>query len=193
MVWFRRSTPSLYCWPRRRPIIFLLPFLCAFFILAQTTFLHAQGIYSEQDEFHVKATFLYRLFDFTQWPEPPADAKPMNLCVYGDNPFGNALDVLSETKPRTVSYINDLADLPNCQVLYVSNSMRTQLNRIFNAAKNSPILTVSDIPDFAERGGMVAMELQRSAVRLKVNRSASMQAGLVLNAKLLEVSEIVDP
>ena len=51
------------------------------------------GRTSPPSEYEVKATFLLNFTKFVQWPsspEPPATA--FNICILGEDPFGETLD-----------------------------------------------------------------------------------------------------
>jgi len=49
-------------------------------------------------------------------------------------------------------------------------------------------LTVSDMPRFTERGGMVEFVVDSSRVRFQVNLTTAERAGLTLSSQLLKVA-----
>jgi len=53
------------------------------------------------------------------------------------------------------------------------------------------VLLVSDVEDFARRGGMVQFTLRDNKLKLVVNLPAVRDAGLKLSSKLLRMAEIV--
>jgi hypothetical protein len=59
----------------------------------------------------------------------------------------------------------------------------------------APILTVSDIEGFSRKGGMVEFALQddRKAVQILINRRAASQKRIDFNAQLLRLARIVEP
>jgi hypothetical protein len=54
----------------------------------------------------------------------------------------------------------------------------------------APILTVSDIEDFTDRGGVVAFYLDRKKVRFAVNPTSARRRGLKLSSQLLRLGRI---
>jgi hypothetical protein len=50
---------------------------------------------------------------------------------------------------------------------------------------------VSDMPRFAERGGMIQFILEENRVRFQVNLAAAQNAGLVLSSQLLKLAALV--
>ena len=45
-------------------------------------------------EYRVKAVYLYNFIKFVDWSNPPKKSK---ICTYGENPFGQELQELSES------------------------------------------------------------------------------------------------
>jgi hypothetical protein len=76
-------------------------------------------------------------------------------------------------------------------VLFVGRSELAHLPRILQQIRGTGVLTVSDIEDFARKGGIVGFFNQGGRVRLEINAVLARQAGLKLSAKLLEISRIV--
>ncbi len=50
------------------------------------------------------------------------------------------------------------------------------------------VLTVSDLPRFTQRGGMVQFVLEGNRIRFEVNATAVERAGLALSSELLKVA-----
>jgi len=53
------------------------------------------------------------------------------------------------------------------------------------------ILTVSDIPKFSQRRGMIQLVLDGGRIRFEVNLTATQRAGLTLSSELLKVATAV--
>jgi hypothetical protein len=53
------------------------------------------------------------------------------------------------------------------------------------------VLTVSDAPQFAQRGGMIGFQLDGNRVRFAVNLGAAQEAGLQFNSELLRVAATI--
>jgi hypothetical protein len=55
----------------------------------------------------------------------------------------------------------------------------------------SGVLTVSDIPQFSQRGGIIQFVQESNKIRFEVNLACAMAAGLTLSSELLKVAVIV--
>jgi hypothetical protein len=73
----------------------------------------------------------------------------------------------------------------------VSSSEESQLPSVLQTAGGAGILTVSDLPQFAARGGMIQFVSQGNRIRFEVNLTAVEQANLTLSSELLKVATAV--
>ena len=61
------------------------------------------------------------------------------------------------------------------------------------ALRGQPVLTVSDIGNFAESGGMIGFVTDDNKVKVEVNAKAITSAGLRVDAQLLEIAvKVID-
>jgi len=153
---------------------------------------------SKPKEYEVKATYLYNFARFVEWPATPAAAKSdaFAICVLGQDPFGPALDsvVAGETidgKAVLARRVMKPQDAVSCRVLYISSSEDGRLKEIMAALNKVGVLTVSDIPQFSQRGGMIQFVEESNKIRFEVNLASAEDAGLTLSSELLKVAVIV--
>ena len=146
-------------------------------------------------EYEVKAAYLYNFGKFVVWPEKsaPRQGESFEICVLGEDPFGSALDsaVLGETiggKGVAIKRISKPQDMGNCRVLFISTSEAAGLPEILATLDKASVLTVSDMPQFSQRGGMIEFVLDGNRVRFEVNVTNAEDAGLNLSAALLKVA-----
>jgi hypothetical protein len=142
----------------------------------------------------VKAVYLLNFGRFAIWPTTAAaDAGSFGVCVLGHDPFGATLDatVAAERidgKNVVTRRIATPADAIGCRILFVSASEERVLPVIVQAAEKAGVLTVSDMPHFVERGGMIQFVSQDNKVRFEINVGAAQHAGLALSSELLRVA-----
>lgn len=148
-------------------------------------------------QYQVEATYLYNFSQFVAWPAGQATAdKFFNICVLGQDPFGPALSamVANETvagKNVVAKRISATQEATNCRILFLSSSESGRLKEILGTLGGASVLTVSDLPEFAQRGGMVQFLLLDDRVRFEVNLAATKRAGLTLSSDLLKVATTV--
>lgn len=154
-----------------------------------------QGQHAKAVEYEVKATYLYNFARFVRWPAQGLNGQSDSfaICVLGDNPFGLALQatVAQETiggKSVVARQISVPQDAMNCRVLFISSSENKRLKQILTSLDTASVLTVSDLPHFTLRGGMVQFVLEGNRVRFEVNSATAERAGLTLSSELLKVA-----
>jgi hypothetical protein len=146
-------------------------------------------------EFQVKAAYLYNFGRFVEWPAEGAPDKggSFQICVLGMDPFGQTLDatLASETiggKSVMAKRISKPQDVDGCRIVFISSSEESHLKDVLAALEKTSVLTVSDIPGFSQRGGMIGFLLDGNRVRFDVNLAIAKEAGLTLSSELLKVA-----
>jgi hypothetical protein len=79
-------------------------------------------------------------------------------------------------------------DALSCRVLFISSSEQSRLKEILAALDETSVLTVSDMPQFTRRGGMIQFVVEANRVRFEVNLTSAERAGLILSSQLLKVA-----
>jgi hypothetical protein len=148
-------------------------------------------------EAQVKAAYVYNLTKFVYWNSrdlstPP---NPVAIFVVGVDPIGDILEEFSRHQttgqPIVVKKVSVDSDISGCNMLFVGRSEQQVFPSMLRRLRNAAVLTVSDIPGFTARGGMVDFTIEQGKVRLQINMSAVNDAGLKISAKLLEVARFI--
>ncbi len=149
-------------------------------------------------EYQVKAAYLLKFGEFVKWPPSTAADKneSFTACVLGADPFGATLDstLAGETldnKPVVIKRISKPQDAAGCRILFISSTEEERLKEILTAIDQTSVLTVSDMPGFSRRGGMIEFVLEGSRVRFEINLASAENAKLSLSSQLLKVATTV--
>ena len=150
-------------------------------------------------EHQLKAVFLYRFAHFVSWPASAfvSSNAPFRICIWGEDPFGNQIDVAVaneriKNRPITVSRIHDVEEMASCQIVFASKSKQRYKAHIFTFVKNRPILTVSDMENFANRGGMIEFFNFGNKVRFIIAPKHVKTANLKISSRLLQIAKIAE-
>ena len=163
--------------------------------LVAASCLWAQGL--KPTDYDVKAVYLYNFGRFVEWPaSATTNGDSFNVCVLGQDPFGRALDdtLAGENiggRSVTAKRISTPQEAVGCQILFMSYTEDSRLTKIIEALNKGAVLTVSDMPQFSQRGGMIQFVLEGKKVRFEVNLTAVQRAGLTLSSELLKVATTV--
>jgi hypothetical protein len=167
-------------------------------------FLLAQGHYAatvaappaESLEYPVKAAYIYNFSRFVEWPADGQRGSSVEICVFGEDPFGRALERAIANKslngrPLLVARIERLKDLRPCPILFVSSSEAERVGDVLAAIRGAPVLTVGESENFARLGGVVGFFLDGGRVRFEINLAAAADARLKISSQLLRVAAFV--
>jgi hypothetical protein len=162
---------------------------------------HAAGVEpAVSKEYQIKAAFIFNFVKFVEWPETAfANANdPIHIGVLGEDPLGTALDQIVKgekihDRRLVVERSNNVEDLKNCHLLFISRSERTKVKDIITNLGQVPVLTVSDIEGFAGNGGAIRLYLEDNKVRFEINPSIAKKLNLKMSSQLLNLGKIVEP
>jgi hypothetical protein len=172
------------------------------FILILTGLMGARVLLSsahaleESREYEVKAAFIYHFAKFVSWPgESKSD--PLIIGVLGNDPFGKIWEEIRRKtvrgRPIVVNLCgNDLGLAKKCQVVFISRVDREKLKIILGQLFEKPVLTIADLPLFAETGGMIGFYSHENKVRFAINLESCKKAGLAVSSNLLKLARIVE-
>jgi len=154
--------------------------------------LHAQQ--SSPTENQVKSAYLYNFGKFVEWPaKGVTGGEFFTFCVLGDDSFSSTLEttIAGESingKKVLAKRVAKPQDAVSCRILFISSSEQSRLKEIVAALEDTSVLTVSDMPQFTRRGGMIQFVVEANRVRFEVNLTNAERAGLTLSSQLLKVA-----
>ena len=148
-------------------------------------------------EYLLKAAFLYNFAKFTRWPPSsfPDGSAPLRVCVFGEDPFGAALESIAGRTIRgrvvEVRRIESVEAGMACHLLFISVSEAARLTGILDSLSGRPVLTIADMPGFARSGGIINLKTNSNdKIRFEINVAIAKRAGLRFSSKLLNLAEI---
>jgi hypothetical protein len=148
--------------------------------------------------YEVKTAFLFNFAKFIEWPASSfaTPQSPFAICVLGQDPFGNILDVALQGKvigirPLAVRRLKDKFEARSCQIVFVSSSESPHLADIVGTLRGANVLLVGETNGFAASGGTIEFILEDNHVRFAINTDAADRSGLKFSSKLLALAQIV--
>jgi hypothetical protein len=171
-----------------------LAFIAAAIVL--TAGIQAQPPKANGDQ--VQAAYLYNFGKFVKWPavSPANQSGSFTICLLDDDPFGRVLQstLAGESvggKPVTIKRLAKAQDAAACHILFINAGQGRDLRGILAAVDQVSVLTVSDMPDFSKRGGMIQFVLDGDRLRFEINLEGAEKAHLVFPSELLKVAAAV--
>jgi hypothetical protein len=155
----------------------------------QDTLLKSAKIINPYIPYRDKALRMESIVRFVTWPpglRMEDTSTPFNVTVIGKNPFGNHMQDVYQgkrilNKQVNIRYISNVKQIGNTHLLFVSASMKNELDTVLDSVRDKPILTVGDTQGFARQGIHVNFFYEGVKLRFEINESAARRAGLAIN------------
>lgn len=164
-------------------------------IANQTVFADDNMSVAEQQEYQVKALFLYNFANFVEWPSNAfsSEEQSIRLCLFGDVPFGVFLDEVDGTligdRELAVQRATNVADISEgCHILFVGDEKRVLLPEFWNEIKYLYVLSVGEESQFTQRGGIINILRTTDQVQFEVNITNAIANGLFISSDLLALA-----
>jgi hypothetical protein len=147
-------------------------------------------------EFQIKANWLLKFPYYVEWPPATFTNKeaPLIIGVLGPDPFRQALEKLLDKqvdgREVKVLHFDAVDNMSDCHILYVNLPDPKEVQRALILLRGKPTLTVSDRDEFTELGGMISLLKFKNRLKPHINNAAARRANLIIDPRLLTVSEI---
>ncbi len=164
---------------------------------------------AQSDEKEIKAAFVLSVAEFVTWPDTEfagPDA-PLVVGLLGDLAFDTQLEEVSprtsaQGRPVRVRRLQPGEPVDGCHILVFGAIGRDEMEHTLAQVRGSAVLTLAELDDFAQRGGIMHIRFERNPVagnrhsdigiRFGINLAASERAGLEISSRLLQVATLVD-
>lgn len=145
-------------------------------------------------EYAVKATYLYKLAPFVNWPpgEFVGPDAAFRICVVGDDPFhGFLADAVVGRRFGTHAFevlrLDALTADAGCQIAFIGKLPVQTTRQALAAVDGSPVLTVVDSATPDDQG-IVQFVIRQGRVGFEINTSAAARNHLTISSKLLSLA-----
>jgi hypothetical protein len=165
----------------------------------------------------IKAGMVLNFVRYTEWPAESFAAedsaivitilgeskisKQLEETVKGQQVRGRKVEVKKVKYPqpsegeKTVGeeQLREFHDkLRKSQVLFIGDDEDGHVESVIKEMGTSSVLTVSDLGDFAERGGMLGLVIREGRVAFNINKTKVQSTLLKVSSKLLGLAKIVE-
>ena len=145
------------------------------------------------NEYQEKATYLYQIVKFIDWPELKKTNSPIQFCVFGKDPFRGALNNLHLRKVKErelqISYINQDFQIAHCNILFVQNKIEADfIRQRYPLIIKNNILTIGENTSFAKNGGVIGITVIDHKLKIEINLQAAADAHIKIHSNLIEIA-----
>lgn len=146
-------------------------------------------------EYAVKATYLYKLAPFVNWP--PGTFKspdaPFDICIVGTDPFDDFLEKAVSghalgTHPFRIRRMDAIGSGDDCHIAFIGYAQPEKVREALQALRGKPVLTVTDSHQSDFSGSVVQFVVRRGHVRFEIDNAVAARNHLVISSKLLNLA-----
>ena len=157
------------------------------------------GYAADSLELQVKAAFLYNFAKFVEWPTDTRSAGAsgsLAFCIFGDEPLFSALtqSLAGKTINGRVLIARQVGGAPGpepCNIAFVGTAEKKRVEEVLGAFAGAGVLSISDLSQFARRGGMIEITRKADKFAFAVNVDAVNRNGVRISSRLLQLAEVV--
>ena len=167
-----------------RRTIFLTAIL---FIVTISTFAQKARYQSE---------IIFRLSQHITWPENEDNYKFVIGVVGSQSDFESFQQLAINKKgfqnnPIEVRYLECTDAIDDCQLLYISDECKIEMERIVKKTKNDPILIVSGKEGYGELGAVINFVDSNGKLKFELNQNQANKRGLQVSDKLKDLAIVI--
>jgi len=149
-------------------------------------------------EYQVKAAYLFNFGRFVEWPAAAyaSSSAPFVIGIFGEDPFGDLIDnvvrgELLNGHPLVIRRFRKPEDVTTCNILFIARSEASRLEKVLQAMRGRPVLTVTDFDGAEGRAAIIVLITDNNRIRMRINVPESRANDLVISSKLLRPAELV--
>lgn len=165
-----------------RAVLLLTLLLCA----EATGVAHERPSRKEQ----LEAAFFYRFLRYLSWQRPASTIR-YEYCVIGHDGLHELVAELiqREDDAAQVRSVQNVSEAETCALLFIGSGAAQELPQILAAVSDAPTVTVSDLPGFADRGGMIEFVVEDQHLRFIINQITAEERGVQISSQLLALAK----
>lgn len=154
--------------------------------------LHMQQALADE-ELALKALFISRFVQFTDWPTVPNAF--FEYCVAHDTTLFRALQNIQVKSPAgdkaRVRLVKRPKEALQCQLLVIRSRDPRFLNSWQLALNKAPVLIVTDTPEAFRSLAVIGLVTEPEGISFRINQTEATERGLVLSSQLLKLAREV--
>ena len=195
-----RANANLEWTPTRRTLFNVAMWTAAIASLAWSSLTppNAVGATESEQQYRVKAAFLFNFASLVTWPEgsfTDSDS-PFVICHLGGSQTEALFDTaysgrMVERHPIEVRHPSGVGDALGCHIFMITSERNEQSGGFIEAVAGKSILTVGETDGFANSGGMIGFYNEGSKLRFEINRGVVESSNLRISSRLLQLARLV--
>ena len=144
----------------------------------------------------IKSAYLYNFLKFVEFGSSKENKANFDVCILGVDPFEDALAKIATRKAKgksvSIRKMLDVSETKSCDIIYISQSKKLELIPVLKELNSRSVLTVSDIENFTQVGGIVRFFPHNGKIGIEINLTRARQSEIQISALLLEIARVIE-
>jgi hypothetical protein len=152
------------------------------------------GSYAQKEKF--QSIFIYNFTKYIKWPEN-YNPESFVITVLGNSPILSSLKQMAAQKAQTngknieVRKANNLSEIGNSHVLFVSENQLSQLDKIQSNTSGKPVLIITEKPGMGTQGATINFVEKDSKIKFELNQASAESKGLKVSSSLTSLAILI--
>jgi hypothetical protein len=165
------------------------------FLLVLQVFAVTATAQSQEQEFNLKAVFIYNFTKYIEWESDPNSSEfIIGIVGYSgiDKPISEISKLyLAKNKRIVIRHFIRPEEIGTCHILFIPKGCPYSLSSVLDRVGKGT-LTVSEESGYAKQGTAFNFFVSNEKIKFEANLKAIYAAGLKAGAQLLKLAQIVD-
>jgi YfiR/HmsC-like len=156
----------------------------------------SSSLHGQSDDFKTQTLFIYNFIKYSSWP---SSSDQFIIQVYGNSPIVGELKKLAAVKravsgePIVIVQCENLNEIRDCKILYVSNEKSKEMEKITQITKDKSFLIISPKEGLTKKGAAICFFVKDDdRLGFEVSRSKLNERKIKLSGELMRMAEFVD-
>jgi hypothetical protein len=142
----------------------------------------------------LKLAYIPHFFELIEWK---AEGSSLEFCAYSSSALGDQMmNSFRNRKVRNMQITTrrsgrDDPQIASCKALFIPDGAAGEVTAVLKRLQHAQTVTISSIPGFVERGGIIGFVVVGDRLRFDVNEAVAAGNGLKVSARLLEFAHRV--
>lgn len=172
-----------------------IPFILCLVLVATPVRAHMSAGHDENEEYTLKATFLFRFTDYIEWPEHRSAF--FSVAILGQSPITAPLLEIAKVKnvkekKISVTEYSALEAIDHCQILFVPADCAVPIETILARFANKPVFIITEKEGYCKKGAHLNFIVAENRLKFEINTKAISRSNLTISAFLLQHAIIVE-
>ena len=151
---------------------------------------------AQEVDYKAYSIYVYNFIKYIEWPEASKKGDFV-IGIVGDSPVINELKKLAASKKANgqtiaIKKFSSIAEVDQCQILYISSSKSNTLKEALEKIKNMPTLLIAEREGLARKGaGINFVTLEDDTLKFELNKKAIESHNLRIALALISLGLLI--